>query len=97
MKIVLWQRFSANFGPEAEMAVGVTEYCRYFRLFISKIGFVEEKLWFAVNFMKFTKIRNSTENLEFHDFHEIQHKNDDLSAGTINCFHKHVGLTNVHN
>ena len=28
--------------------------------------------------MKFTEIRNSTENLEFHDFHEIHHKNDDF-------------------
>ena len=43
-----------------------------------KSCFVEEKLWFAVNSVSFTKIRNSTENLEFHDFHEIQHKNDDF-------------------
>ena len=43
-----------------------------------KIGFVEEKLWFAVNFMKCTEIRNSTENIEFGDFHEIHHENDDF-------------------
>ena len=43
-----------------------------------KIGFVEEKLWFDVNFMKCKEIRISTENLEFHGFHGIHHKKDDF-------------------
>jgi len=43
-----------------------------------EIGFVEEKLWFAVNFMKCTEIRNSTGILEFHGFHEFQHKKDEF-------------------
>ena len=70
--------YSANSGPGAEMAIGVTEYGRYFWSFISKIGFVEGKLWFAVKFMKCTEIRNSTGILEFHGFHEFQHKKDEF-------------------